>query len=148
MKGTALRQSSPLIDVARQTIFEQRSLLMSIRRSAWWLYRHEVERGYSPYDALDNVLKWMAEQAEMLERVKREPTQMQRRMLQMLADGYTQKQIAMELGKNVQTMKQHFYKARERLGVETMYQLMAVAVRKGWVKVNRTGNLENKKFRD
>ncbi len=128
--------------IAKETIFEQTSLLMAIRRTAWWLFCHELNRkdprtgkAYTPYKALENVLKWMAEQSEMLERVKREPTQMQRRLLQMLADGKSGKQIAMEMGIHEQTLRTHFSRMRSRIGVETMYQVVAVSVKKGWIKV-------------
>lgn len=128
-----------ILDQSKEAIFSQQSLLMAIRRTAWWLFIHEMENGYTHYEALDNVLLWMAEQSEMLERVKREPTQMQRRMLQMLADGKSGKQIARELGKNEQTLRGHFRRVRTRLGVDTMYQVMAISVKKGWITVKPTG---------
>ena len=145
MKRSSIRTQSPLIDQARETIFEQKSLLLCIRRTAWRLYEHELERTdpdtgslYTPWKALDNVLKWMAEQSEMLERVKQEPTQMQRRLLQMLADGKSGKVIAFELGIHEKTLRTHFVRLRSRLGVETLYQVMAISAKKGWVKVGRT----------
>ena len=78
-----------------------RQLPLGVRRSAWWLYLHELNRidiatgkAYTPRKALQNVLAWMDEQQVLLERVKQSPTQMQLRLIQMLADGKSQKQIA------------------------------------------------------
>lgn len=143
----ALAHSASVMTTAKNVIFEQKSLLMSIRRSAWWLFQYELRRTdpdtgqlYTPYQALDNTLRWMAEQSEQLERVRREPTQTQKQILQMLVDGMTQKQIARELGINPRTIRVHFYKIRARFRVSTMYQVMAICVKKGWVQVKRTGN--------
>jgi DNA-binding CsgD family transcriptional regulator len=148
MKRNSFSYPPQIIDVAKETIFEQTSLLTAIRRTAWWLFCHELSRKdpetgklYTPYKALDNALKWMGEQSEMLERVKQEPTQMQRRLLQMLAEGKSGKQIALEIGIHEQTLRTHFSRMRSRIGVETMYQLIAVGVKKGWVRVPSTDNL-------
>lgn len=148
-----MRQKTPslhplaIMDTAKQTIFEQKGLLLCIRRTAWWLFQYELTRTdpatgkpYTPWKALDNVLKWMGEQSEMLERVKREPTQMQRRLLQMLADGKSQKQIALELGIDARNVRSRFYKLRSRLEVDTLFQAIAVATKKGWVRWNEKNN--------
>src|SRR5512139_3027236 len=115
------------IDEAMETIFAQQGLLLCIRRTAWWLFQHEMKRTdpatgrmYTPWKALDNTLKWMAEQCQMLERVKQEPTQMQRRLLQMLADGKSQKQIALELGVDARSVRVRFAKLRSRMGAESL----------------------------
>lgn len=151
MKQLPSKQTLSFVEQAREAIFSQRGLLISIRRSAWWLFQHEMTRTdphtgqfYTPRKALENTLNWMADQAEVLERVKQEPTQMQRRLLQMLAEGKTPKQIAYELGKNARTLRVHFSHIRSRLGVETMYQVMAVAVKKGWVSVSRHERAEKR----
>jgi DNA-binding CsgD family transcriptional regulator len=135
------------IQTARETIYSQKGLLMGIRRSAWLLFEIQLKRTdpdtgelYTPYKALDNTLKWMAEQAEMLERVRHEPTQMQRRLLQMLVDGKTQKEISYELGINSRTIRTTLSRLRSRIGASTMYQVVAVATKKGWVRWSRTGN--------
>jgi DNA-binding CsgD family transcriptional regulator len=144
MKRTSSRYPPTYNEEARATIFAQKSLLLCIRRTAWWLFQHELTRTdpdtdkyYTPWRALENVLKWMAEQSEMLERVKQEPTQKQKRLLQMLADGKSQKEIAVELGVNPRSLRTHFFRMRSRLGVETLFQALAVGVRKGWVRVQR-----------
>ena len=125
---------------AKDKIFAQ-SLPSRIKETAWWLYQHELGRidpatgrPYSSRKALSNTLMWMDEQKLLLEVLKIRPNEMQRRMLQMLAEGMSQKQIAHALGKNVQTTRVHFARLRTRLGAETLYQLMATAVEKGWVK--------------
>lgn len=135
---------SHILQTAREVIYSQKGLLMGIRRSGWYLFEVQLKRTdpetrdfYTPYKALDNTLKWMAEQAEMLERVKREPTQMQRRLLQMLVDGKTQKEIAYEMGIDARNIRRNLSSIRNRLEVDTMYQVIAVATKKGWVKWRR-----------
>lgn len=125
-----------IIEEAHKTIFGQRSLLLCVRRTAWWLFEYELRRGHPPEAALDHVLKWMAEQLDMLERVKREPTQLQRHLLQMLADGKSQKQIALELGIRVGSVRVRFARLRKRVGADSLFQVMAIAAKKRWVKVS------------
>jgi DNA-binding CsgD family transcriptional regulator len=115
-----------LLKPARETIYSQTSLLMGIRNSAWYLFTIQLRRidpctqtWYTPYKALDNTIKWMAEQAAMLERVKQEPTQMQRRILQMLVDGKNGKQIAYEMGIHERGLRGHLSRMRDRIGAET-----------------------------
>jgi DNA-binding CsgD family transcriptional regulator len=127
---------------AKEVIFAQRGLLMSTKRTAWWLFEHELTRVdpytgklYTPHKALDNALKWLCEQYYRYERIRLEPTQLQRTLLQMLVDGKSQKQIAYELHRNHRTVRVHFDKLRERVGAESLYQVIALATKKRWVKV-------------
>jgi DNA-binding NarL/FixJ family response regulator len=131
---------------AREMIFAQ-PLPLGVRRSAWWLYLHELSRldpatgrNYTRHRAIKNVLGWMREQQVLIERMKQHPTQTQLLLLQMLADGKTQKEIAFELGKNYGTLALHFMHLRRRLGVETLYQVVAISVKRGWVRVKQDRN--------
>ena len=126
---------------ARETIFDQ-PLPLPVRQSAWWLYQHELRRidpatrqPYPPHQVLENTLKWMYEQILLIESQKLQPNDIQRRMLQMLAEGLSEKQIAFELGMNVGTARVIFLRLRTRLGMQSMYQLMAHSVHRGWVKL-------------
>ena len=65
----------------------------------------------------------------------KEPTPTQRLYLQLLADGLSQKQMACKLGKSMGTIKLSFRKVRDRLGLQSNYQVIALAVSRGWVKV-------------
>ncbi len=137
-------KSLPFVEKAKTIIFSRRDLLMSIRRSAWWLFRHELDRVdpatgrlYTPRRALKNTLRWMDEQATFLERIKQEPTQLQKRLLQMLVDGHSQKQIALQLGISERTINTHFSRFRISVGAKTVYQALAFSVSRGWVKVSR-----------
>ncbi len=126
----------------RDVIFAQ-LVPLGVRRSAWLLYQHEIDRidpatgkNYRPRKALRNVLAWIDEQRLLLELIKQRPTPTQLRLLQMMVDGMTQKEIAFVLGKNVATTKLHFSHLRERLGVGTLYQAIAIATKRGWVRVS------------
>jgi DNA-binding CsgD family transcriptional regulator len=128
---------------AKDMIFQQ-PMPLRIRQSAWWLYQHELSRidpvtgqTYISGKALSNALKWMEEQSLLLEILKQRPNEIQRRMLQMLAEGMSEKQIAHALGKNVRTTRVHFSRLRTRLGMETLYQLMAHSVEEGWVRLTK-----------
>jgi len=77
----------------------------------------------------------MYEQILLIESQKLQPNDIQRRMLQMLAEGLSEKQIAFELGMNVGTARVIFLRLRTRLGMQSMYQLMAHSVHRGWVKL-------------
>lgn len=62
------------------------------------------------------------------------------RLLRLLVAGKTQDQIALEFGLSRETIKARCKKMREYIGVETLYQAIAVGVSRGWVeapKVNK-----------
>jgi DNA-binding NarL/FixJ family response regulator len=60
-------------------------------------------------------------------------TETQRLYLQFLVDGLSQKQIAARVGRNRETIKAALSQARSRLGLQSTYQVIAVAVSQGWV---------------
>jgi len=128
---------------AKETIFTQ-PVPAGVKQSAWWLYQHEMGKiqptPYTTEKVLTDVLLWMDEQRLLIETLKMTPTQEQRRMLQMLAEGMSQKQIAHALGANARTTRVLFMRMRDRLGMHTLYQLMATAVEKGWVKLQSNKN--------
>jgi DNA-binding CsgD family transcriptional regulator len=123
---------------ARQIIFEQDASLAE-RRSAWGLYQHELTRTdparlkpYTPRTALKNTLQWLADQR--LRRTRKRLTPMQRQIVQLLsAEGLTQKQIAQRLGRKPETIKKRCSQIKQQLGLESLYQVVAVAIERGWV---------------
>lgn len=139
-----MQKPSPFMAKAEKVIFSQQGLLMAVRRTAWFLFCHEMTRKdpatgtlYTPRKALSNTLRWMDEQAEFMERVKQEPTQLQRRMLQMLANGMSGKQIAYKLGIHEKTIRTYFRRLKAKLGVETMYQVVGISVKMGWIVIRQ-----------
>jgi DNA-binding NarL/FixJ family response regulator len=61
------------------------------------------------------------------------------RVLRLIVEGKTQDQIALEIGLSPETIKRRCRRAREFIGVETLYQAVAVAVARGWVSAPRSG---------
>lgn len=53
--------------------------------------------------------------------------------------GMTQNQIALELACSRTTVKNHLTKIREKMGVETLYQAIAVATVRGLVNAQECG---------
>ncbi len=126
---------------AKGTIYDQ-PLPLRVRETAWWLYQYELRRidpatkkPYAPHKALEHTLKWMYEQLLLIESQKLRPNDKQRRMLQMLAEGMSEKQIAHALGMSASTARATFLRLRTRLGMQSMYQLMAHAVQRKWVEL-------------
>ena len=125
---------------ARQTIFAQLAPL-SVKRSAWVLYQHELtkidprtRKPFTQRKAMTNVLKWMALQKKRQELGLRQLSPMQKKIIEMLVmEGLTQKQIAFRLHRNSDTIKHHCERIRKKVGVDSMYQVVAVAVDLGWV---------------
>lgn len=140
IKHNMARSSADFDKYAKDLIFAQPAPA-AVKQSAWMLYQHEMAKTKpTPYNnekALTNVLLWMDEQRLLMELLKKSPTDEQRRMLQMLADGMSQKQVAHALGENVRTTRVQFMRMRNRLGMDSLYQLMAIAVEKGWVKFKK-----------
>jgi Response regulator containing a CheY-like receiver domain and an HTH DNA-binding domain len=132
-------RSSVTLEDAKARIFAQ-EVPGNLRRSAVLLFEHlrrsidlDTGRSYTNSKALSNVLKWMHDCQLKQERARRKLTPLEQKILQMLVDGLTQQQIAIELKRNVRNTKRHFAKMRKRLGVETMYQVVALSVSYGWV---------------
>jgi len=131
---------------AKEIIFARLDVRPNVRVSACWLYIHEVAKAPDIAAAeyvLVSVLRWMDEQREKEARQRLEPTSLERHLLHMLInDGLTMKEIALRNHKSTTTTKQHFKRMRSRLGDVTLYQLVALSVERGWVKVqNRRSKL-------
>ena len=62
------------------------------------------------------------------------PTPAQIRILDLLANGLTQKQIAAVMGIRYETTRMHMKNVRKRLAFETTEQAVAVAVKRGWIE--------------
>jgi len=129
-------------DIAKAIIFSQ-EVPRNLQRSGLLLFEHECDRkdpdtkkSYTKSKALSNVLKWMLEHKARQERARRMMlTPMERQVLQMLVDGLTQRQISIELKKNIRNVRRCFTRVRKRLGVGTLYQVIAISVSYGWVDI-------------
>jgi RNA polymerase sigma factor (sigma-70 family) len=125
---------------AKQIVFSQDVPLL-IKRSAWALLQHEMNRTnpatskvFTQGQALSNTLKWMAQQKKRLDTAYKELTPTQKKVIQLLVvDGFTQKEIALQLEREEVTIKRHFASIRKKIGVSSMYQAVAIAVERGWV---------------
>lgn len=125
---------------ARNIIYSQ-TMSLSIKRSAWILFRHELTRldpktgrTFTRRKALANVLKWANAQKSRLDAGLKQLSPMQIKIVEMLVmEGLTQKQIALRLQRDPNTIKHHCERIRKKVGVESMYQVVAVAVDQGWV---------------
>ena len=141
--------SSKTIQTARQIIYSQEMVPLSIKRTAWILFQHELTREdprtlkpFTARKALANTVKWMALQRERQEAGLRQLSPMQKTILHMLVrDGLTQKQIAFHLGRNTDTIKHHCERIRKKVGVNSMYQVVAVAVSLGWISAPQVKEL-------
>lgn len=130
------------LESARQTIFSQDGIPPAVKRTAWLLFRHELtrtnpdtDRLYTPKRALKNVLGWMEEQKMNLEMSRLSPREL--KIVGMVVKGLTQKQIALELKCSRGTVKEHLQRARRKIGANSIYQVVAVAVEYGWVSAPR-----------
>ena len=121
---------------ARQIIFSQEMVPLSIKRTAWFLYQHELKRAQprTAGNALSNTLRWMRLMKLRQEAGLLEITPMQKKIIELLVyEGLTQKQIALRLERDPDTIKHHCERIRKKVGVDSMYQVVAVAVDLGWV---------------
>jgi DNA-binding CsgD family transcriptional regulator len=126
----------PIIDDARAKIHSRHDVRMRIRQSGYSLYLHELAKRKSPDEALRAVMLWLDDQCRIEAKRRLEPTPLEKRLLQMLVqDGMTMKQIAFKTGRNLGTTKANFKRIRKRLGDITLYQLVALSVERGWVRV-------------
>ena len=64
----------------------------------------------------------------------RPPTKCQRHILQRIAEGDTQRKIAFDLGVGYQTVKNHMFDIRKRMGAKSTENAVAIALRKGWIR--------------
>jgi DNA-binding NarL/FixJ family response regulator len=123
---------------AQETIRNQEDIPLSIKRSAWILFQHELRqtnpatgKQFTARKALSNVLKWMA--GQKARQNFRQLTPKERELIGLLVEGLTQKQMAFELGCELVTVKRHFSRIRRKIGVISTYQVVAVAIARGWV---------------
>lgn len=108
---------------------------MAVKRTAWLLYQHELSKHIGPEHALENVLKWMAGQRARQSFHQLTPTE--QRVIRLIVEGMTQQQIALELGCNHNGVKMHMKRIRRKLKFASTYQVIALAVARGWVKAPR-----------
>ena len=59
------------------------------------------------------------------------------RLVRLLVEGLTQKEMALEVGCAEKTVKRHLAQVRVKIGVVSTYQVVAVAVEQGWVVAPR-----------
>ena len=135
-------KSAVALDDAKAIIFSQ-DVPRNLQRSGLLLFEHECGRTdpetgkkFTKSKALANVLEWMLESRVRRERSRRMMlTPMERQVLQMLVNGLTQRQISIELKKNIRNVRRCFTRVRKRLGVGTLYQVIAISVSYGWVDI-------------
>lgn len=60
----------------------------------------------------------------------------------LVEEGMTQKQIALQLGRDLVTIKRHSQAIRKRLGGVTLHQAVAIAVMHGWVSIPSRGEFQ------
>lgn len=124
-------------DSARQIIHSQPGIPLGIRRSAWLLYRIEVQKVnprtqklYTPRRALRNVLGWMEEQRMHQDMRRLTPRELE--IVRLIIEGLTQKEIALRFDCSLDNVKDHLRRVRRKVG-GSMYRVVAVAVEYGWV---------------
>lgn len=122
---------------AHDIIYGRRDVSVKVRDSAWFLFEHELRKAPQCEEpVLVAVLAWIDDQHLLEARRRLEPTLLERQLLHMLIrEGLTMKQIALKTGKRVGTTKQHFNRMRTRLGNLTLYQLVALSVEQGWIRM-------------
>ena len=127
---------------AQQIINSQADISLGIKRSAWLLFQHELSRinpetnkPFTVNHALTNVLKWMAGQKAM--QSFRQLSPREREIIGMIVEGLTQQQIALELGCKLGTVKIHLTRIRQKVGAVSTYQVVAIAVERGWIQAPR-----------
>lgn len=62
------------------------------------------------------------------------------RVVRLLVEGLTQKEMALEMQCSHRTLKFHLSNLRSKINVVSTYQLVAVAVEQGWAHAPRIGN--------
>lgn len=67
-------------------------------------------------------------------------TPIQERVLYLIVyEGMTQEQAAIELHRSRETVKRYCINLRKQLGVDSFYQVVAIAVSKGWISAPPLG---------
>lgn len=118
------------MDAAKQTIYAQDASL-PVKRSAWFLFEHELMKGGQWVTILPGVLKWMSDQRL---------TPREKHIIRLLVQGMTQKQIAFEMGCKQRMVRFHLTRVRQKLKLVSTDQVIAVAVDRGWVRAPRINN--------
>jgi len=77
------------------------------------------------------------------QRTEVEPTPTQKQILQYLANGCKQEQVAVVLGIGYETVRTQLRLLRARLNVNTLEQTIALAAKRGWVNVDDYPRLRN-----
>lgn len=124
---------------------------IKIRNAAWLLYCHEMEKTpHSGEKVLVRVLIWIDEQKKREALRRLEPSAQDKYMMHLLVnEGMTFKQIALKTRRTLTNIKQHFRRMRQRQGIVTMYQLVALSVARGWVRMetdDQSGSSKVQKF--
>jgi DNA-binding NarL/FixJ family response regulator len=133
-------RSTKILQEAKATIFAQ-EMPLSIKRSAWALFQHELQRTdpvtsktFKVRKALSNTLKWMEHQKKRKMAALKKLTPTQKNILRLLVEkGLTQKEMALQLQRAPRTIKHHMGQIKIKVGMESLYQVVAVAVELGWV---------------
>jgi DNA-binding NarL/FixJ family response regulator len=123
-----IKHIDTILQKARQIIFSQEMIPLSIKRTAWFLYQHEMKREEprTERQAMANILKWMAMMKKRQEAGLKQLSPMQKKIIELLVyEGLTQKQIALRLERDPDTIKHHCGRIREKVGVDSMYQVVA-----------------------
>lgn len=71
------------------------------------------------------------------------PSQSVIHIIEMVAQGYSSAQIAARVGRSVRTVDSHIARLSRRSGVASRSELVALAVRRGWVPIVPTASLSN-----
>lgn len=129
------------IPEAKEIIFRAEDIPLPIKRSAWRLFLHEIEkrdpkrkRAVSPKKALEAILAWMEVKKNQEDRAAYKINSMQRRILYLIiVEGFTRSQAAIHLDRSPETIKQYCINLRKQLGVDSFYQVVAIAIDRGWV---------------
>ena len=130
------------IEEAHDSIFALENVSLGIKRSAWMLIQHEISRTdpatgrpYTARRALRNVERWIAGQQARSMIIHLTPAEL--RIVKLLVEGLTLKQVALEAGISFRVVKRHMQNVRRKTGTVSMYQVIAVAVDRGWVRAPR-----------
>ena len=117
----------------KDVIFSQ-DIQLSIRKSAWILYQHEIggDNKVDKQKALAKILMWIEQQRAKQQMKRLSPLQKQIVYL-MAVEGLTRKQIAERTNRSKRTIELRCKQIRKRLGLASMYQVVAFAVHRGWV---------------
>src|SRR5919108_4907017 len=103
-----IKHIDTILQKARQIIFSQEMIPLSIKRTAWFLYQHEMKREEprTERQAMANILKWMAMMKKRQEAGLKQLSPMQKKIIELLVyEGLTQKQIALRLERDPDTIK-------------------------------------------